>query len=81
VSVEIRRHAELRCFPSVDETFTEFVFATASRLSTGGSEVSCTVLEESVRLQYPAAAVHPQTQFATMLPGAPVWYVFRDGAN
>jgi hypothetical protein len=75
----MRAHAELRCFPSVDETFTEHVYATASRLSSATSVVSPDALEERVRVTYPRAVVHPQTTIAMLNPGAQVWYVFRDG--
>ena len=79
MTLDVHQHAELRCFPSVDETFTEYVYATASRLSSATATVSADALEERVRTRYPGAVVHPQTTIAMLVPGSQVWYVFRDG--
>lgn len=72
-------HVELRCFPSGDEQFVEHVYAVASRMASGGVKLTCTALEERVRTRYPNASVHARAELATLMPGEPAWYVYRDG--
>jgi hypothetical protein len=79
VGVSVPDHVELRCFPSHDEQFIEHVYVVASRMASSGVPLTCSALQERIRTRYPHASVHARAELATLMPGEPAWYVYRDG--
>ncbi len=80
MDVSVPDHVELRCFPSQDEHFIEYVYVVASRMASSGTPLTCYALQERIRSRYPNASVHAREELATLMPGEPAWYVYRDGA-
>jgi PAS domain-containing protein len=71
--ITIRSRIDLRTFPSVDETFREFVVTQLAGVDASDPEE----LQCSIRLRYPLAVVRVRSELASLRGEDIVWYAFR----
>jgi hypothetical protein len=72
----------VRCFPSSDDQFREYVEAVlVETLELGpGSDQLLAEVRGRLAARYPLATIYPRDELAELGPQqSPTWYVFRDG--